>query len=568
MLIIRAPRAPFFFHQHAVMPEALYLLPGTQVFISRFGVFKAERRKYSGVMRSGFVARLRSILPLVLLATLATAQAAPPEAPVALAEKVFKQGDFHGAIAAYQKAIDRQPSPQAYAGLIKSLLKLDDVDAAMENAHKALELFPQSAVALAADGDVKFRRGLMAEAENQYTAALKRDGKCARAWLGMGRIDAAASQRRRSRDAFNRAHDLAPEDGDILYYWAVRLPYPQNVAGLEKHLAEYRDDAERERHEREYVNFLKALAGRKVWLPARAVERTEIKLHPIFAEGAVRHRAPPLATQSIITNPEDRLRGYSLEVKLNDRAKASVMLDTGASGLTISRKLAKKIGAKKLSEHSLEGVGNGGPAKGYEAWVEKVTIGDLEFHDCHVHVSPRRTPDYDGLIGTDVFEDYLVTVDLPAHKLRLEPLPKLAGETPGRRPAPMSSFTQYYRFGHILLIPTRVGDSAGGLFLLDTGSVTNAISPDLARKVSRVRGSNLTVKGVSGKVKDVFTTDEAVLQFSHFRQPHQDIATFDVHDLSKDLGTEVSGFIGFATLRTMKMIIDYRDGLVDFEYRP
>jgi hypothetical protein len=342
------------------------------------------------------------------------------------------------------------------------------------------------------------------------------------------------------------------------------------VSGLEKHLAEFRNDAEWERHEREFVDFLKALAGRKVWLPAREVQRAEIKLQPIFTpqQAAPQGNGTRAPVQSIIDNPETRVRGYSLQVKLNDRATGTVMLDTGASGLTISRKLAEKAGAKKLSDHSLEGVGNEAPLKGYEAWVDKVTIGELEFHDCHVHVTPRNNPDFDGLIGTNVFEDYLVKVDLPARKLLMEPLPELIETASGKAPARKSSFTQFYRFGHILLMPTTVGTSARGLFLLDTGSATNSISPQLARRVSRVRGSNVAVHGMSGNVKDVYTADEAVLQFSRFSQLHQDMVTFDVHAISKDLGTEVSGFIGFPTLRNMKMIIDYRDGLVDFEYKP
>jgi tetratricopeptide (TPR) repeat protein len=515
---------------------------------------------------------LRLVLPFLVATFLAAhplAASGPDETP-GNATVLFNQGDFRAAAAAFQKIIDQAPSPEAYAGLVQSLLKLDDVDAAEDQARKGLEKFPQSAVALAADGDVKFRRGLMAEAEDQYGSALKRDEKCARAWLGMARIDAAASLPQRAKEALSKAHELARQDGDTLYYWAIAQPYPQNVSGLEKHLAEFRNDAEWERHEREFVDFLKALAGRKVWLPAREVQRAEIKLQPIFTpqQAAPQGNGTRAPVQSIIDNPETRVRGYSLQVKLNDRATGTVMLDTGASGLTISRKLAEKAGAKKLSDHSLEGVGNEAPLKGYEAWVDKVTIGELEFHDCHVHVTPRNNPDFDGLIGTNVFEDYLVKVDLPARKLLMEPLPELIETASGKAPARKSSFTQFYRFGHILLMPTTVGTSARGLFLLDTGSATNSISPQLARRVSRVRGSNVAVHGMSGNVKDVYTADEAVLQFSRFSQLHQDMVTFDVHAISKDLGTEVSGFIGFPTLRNMKMIIDYRDGLVDFEYKP
>lgn len=470
---------------------------------------------------------------------------------------LFNHGEFRQAAAAFQKTIDQQPTPEAYAGLIQSLLKLDDVDAAEAQARNALEKFPQSAVTLAAAGDVKFRRAMMPEAEQQYAAALKLDDKCARAWLGMSRIESAKAKPRQAWEDLMKAYELGPQDGDILYYWALAQPYPKNVAELEKHLAHFRNDADWERREREYVDFLKALAGRRVWLLARPVQQTELKLQQVISSEpmAPQGRNALSGVQPTIANWGDRLRGYTLELRLNEHAKARVLVDTGSSGLTISQKLAEKAGAKKLSERSLDGVGNSGPMKAYEAWVDKVTIGELEFHDCHVRVTPRVSGDFDGLIGTNVFEDYLITLDPAARKLRLEPLPNRAEKTQGL-------FTPFYRFGHIVLMPTTVGKSAYGLFLLDTGATYDSMSPQMARRVSRLRDSNFRVKGMSGNVEKVYTVDEAVLDFAQVHHTFQDLVTFDVHLISKQLGTEVSGMIGFVTLKNMKVVIDYRDGVV------
>lgn len=507
-----------------------------------------RNRKIVLEARSSLVVKLRPIV-FLLLTMFAAAQAPSGLAPasasaLATAHADFNRGDFHAAEADYQLIIEKAPLlAEAHAGLVHSFLKLDDVDAAQQASQEALQVLPNSSEVLAADGDVLFRRGLLAHADERYQAAIQLDVKCARAWLGMGRIQSAESQRDRSRDAFARAHELDPNDGEILYYWAVRLPFPQNVRQLKRHMALYHDDAERERHESEYIDFLQALNGRKVWILSRQVPRAEIKLQPV------------------ISNVENGPRAYSLKVKLNDRASGIAMLDTGASGLTISKKLAEKAHAVMLSVHSLEGVGNSGPAKGYEAWVDKVTIGDLEFHDCHVHVSPRESPDYDGLIGTDVFEQYLVSIDFPARKLRLDPMPAAT-------PFANDSFSSFYRFGHIMLLPTNVGETAHGLFALDTGASTNSMSPGIARRVSTVRSSDIPVNGVSGRVSNVFTADETVLQFSRFRQPHENMITFDLHGLSKDLGTEISGLLGFATLKKMTITIDYRDGLVGFDYKP
>ena len=231
------------------------------------------------------------------------------------------------------------------------------------------------------------------------------DDKCARAWLGQGKVDAVYARRSQAKTAIAKAHDFDSQDGDAFYEWAIRLPYPENVAALERHLAEFHNDPEEERHEREYKDFVKALAGRKTWILARDVDRTEIKM------------------DALTVGARMVLRGYGLRVRLNDRATVTLLVDTGSSGITITRKLAEKIGARKLSEQALEGVGKSGPAVGYKAWVDKIVIGDLEFHDCFVQATPREIAEVDGIIGMDVFSQYLVTLDLPARKLHLEPMP-------------------------------------------------------------------------------------------------------------------------------------------------
>jgi tetratricopeptide (TPR) repeat protein len=485
------------------------------------------------------------VLLLILLALLLTAQTPAPVAddPLADARQLFHQGDFRGAATAFRKVIAAQPLPEAYSGLVRSLLKLDDVKAAEESSQKALAALPQSALVHAARGDVYFRRGMIPEAEDEYRAALKLDDQTARAWLGQGKVDSTLARRSKSKAAIAKAHELDPGDGDALYEWAIRQPYPENVAALEKHLTEFHNDPEEERHEREYKEFVKAIAGRKVWVPAREVERTEIKL------------------EALTVGPGLARRGYGLRVRLNDRATVTLLLDTGSSGVIITRKLAEKIGASKLSEQGLEGVGKSGASVGYKAWVDKVVIGDLEFHDCFVQATPREIAQVDGTIGTDVFAKYLVNVDFPGRKLRLESLPPASGES---RPADAESFTQAFNFGHFLLVPTDVGKKATGLFAIDSGSNANTISPELAKSVPAMRSFNVPMTGASGQINSAFVADDATLHFAGVRKTGERISTLDLSSVSKDLGTELSGQIGFSAMEEMKVLINYRDGVVKF----
>jgi tetratricopeptide (TPR) repeat protein len=481
-----------------------------------------------------------------MLAPLSGAQSLPVSDDDALvnARHLFRQADFQDAAAAFQKIVDAKLSAEAYAGLVRSLLKADDVKAAEESSQKALTVLPESAMIHAARGDVYFRRGLIPQAEDEYRAALKIDEKSARAWLGQGKVDAAYTRRSQAKTAIGKAHELDPEDSDAFYEWAIRLPYPENVAALERHLAEFHNDPEDERHEREYKEFVKALAGRKTWVPAREIERTEIKM------------------EALTVGSRMVRRGYGLRVRLNDRATVTLLLDTGSSGVTITRKLAEKIGARKLSEQALEGVGKSGPAVGYKAWVDKIAIGDLEFHDCFVHATPREIAEVDGTIGTDVFSQYLITLDLPAHKVRLEPA--LARRDDGMPAQAEAAFTQAFTFGHFLLVPTEVGKKATGLFVIDSGANANTISPELARLMPEMRAFNSPMSGASGVVNSAFIADDATLRFARMNRRGERISTVDLHPVSKNLGVEISGQIGFSALENMKVTIDYRNGLVQF----
>ncbi len=177
------------------------------------------------------------------------------------AHHLFRQADFRGAAAAFRKIVEAKPSPEAYAGLVRSLLKADDVKVAEESSQKALAAFPDSAIIHAERGDVDYRRGLISQAEEEYRAALKLDDKCARAWLGQGKVDDVNTRHSKAKENIGKAHELDPQDSDAFYEWAVRLPYPEIVAALERHLAEFHNDPEAERHEREYKDFVKSLAA-------------------------------------------------------------------------------------------------------------------------------------------------------------------------------------------------------------------------------------------------------------------------------------------------------------------
>jgi predicted aspartyl protease len=223
----------------------------------------------------------------------------------------------------------------------------------------------------------------------------------------------------------------------------------------------------------------------------------------------------------------------------------------------------------------------------------------------------------------DVLSRFLVTLDFPGRKLLLDPLPPRPGESaaaPGLNtsdvdpddseavtepdkpvaqtdadlklsaspPAPdpakkaaahgpynryiapeMKDYTQVFRVGHMLILPAALNDDKIRLFIMDTGAWTTTISPQAAREVTKIHSDDrLQVKGINGEVKNVYSADKITFRFAHLAQEARDVVSFDNSKISKNAGLEISGFVGATTLDQLTIHIDYRDGLVKFDYDP
>jgi predicted aspartyl protease/Tfp pilus assembly protein PilF len=518
------------------------------------------------------------------------------------ADRLAQSGAFADAILMYQHALKTDPKlVPAQAGLVRAYLRDNQVDAAFELAKTSLAAQPNSAPLLAAMGAVQYRRGEIPDAETSLLSAKKIDPDMVQSYLVLARLYRTALLFRRAYDQVKRAHEIAPQDPEVQRAWLGMLPRRDRLKALEAYLASpHPDNTDENASLIAWLEYLKATVDQPVHSCklTNNIENTETQMQ-------------------ILLRDTKHVAGYGLLVKINDRNQR-LLLDTGASGILINRRAAEKAGLKRISEVQFKGIGDKGQRDAYFAVADQVRIGDLEFKDCVVTVSEKSMGlDEDGLIGADVFSSYVVDIDIPADMLRLSPLPKrpedsaakasLASEAdsnpdpddqaesakapspqekpgPDKSPAPaasprlpkdryiapeMAKWARIYRIGHDLLVPTHVNESKTMLFILDTGAFSNMMSTKAARTVTKVSSDEtMKIKGLSGEVNKTYSADKATLQFGNIRQPNQDIVSIDLSGLSKSLGVEVSGFLGFSTFRQLEMKIDYRDGLVEFIYDP
>jgi predicted aspartyl protease/Flp pilus assembly protein TadD len=500
----------------------------------------------------------------------------PAHEPTA-AEKAYLAGNASQAESLYREALGKAPHDATLtAGLVRSLLREQKVDDAASAVATELATAPNSVPLLTASAEVQYRQGKVAQAFATVNEAFKIDPCNPRLYLISARIFRLNSMYASERRDIATAHALDPSDMDIRRTWLGTLPLTQRIDEQKQLLATANgmDPEERARVEKGLPNLMRwASNSDKTCHVASDTSATELPMVPILAEGN-----------------STRIQSWGLRVLFNGK-ETILGVDTGASGLTINRAVADRAGLKPVGRIELGGVGDQGPQGAFVAYVDSIRIGALEFRDCTATVTDRKDIlTMDGLIGTDVFSSYLVTLDYPMRKFLLSQLPPRPNDAAGRSGTlnteagdqgasaqpqdryispTMKDYVGFFRSGHFMLVPTRLNGKTERLFMVDTGAFSSSISPETAREVTKVHGNApVEVRGLSGNVAKVSTSEAVLFQFGGIQQQNNDLFAFDTSGLSRSAGMEVSGFLGSTVLRQLTISIDYRDGLIKFDYDP
>ncbi len=471
----------------------------------------------------------------------------------------YRKGDFKSAVQIYRTLVQVDPKNEmAQSGLLRSLLRNENLEEANASAIEALKSLPGSSSVLSSMGDISFRMGNLSEAFEKYRRAIESDPRNGRAYLGMAKLYSSDFNQKSMRVMDRKAYENDPTDPEIIYAYATDLPAAEQIPLLERYLQVGSNEPEiRRSSARDQIAYLKVMGDQPTWVLNGEPRISTIGLHPI-------------------TSARNERSGYRIKVSINGQKPIDLQLDTGACGLMIPRRLAERFGVRIMSESKLRGMGDEGERKSFVGVADSVRFGDVEFHDCRIQVSERNLlSNTQGLVGSDVFKQFLISLDLPRSQIRLAPLPLIQGrryddpeswEGLDRCSIPdLDGFMQVRRWGPLLL-ETHVNEKIRGYFFLDTGAFSNLISIELARKVTSVQASNASIMGVSGSVKDVGIARSVLLQAGRFRQQNDGIWAISFKKMSKDAGLEISGILGHPLLSQLIVVIDYRDGLLDLVY--
>jgi len=495
--------------------------------------------------------------------------------PIEEAQNLYLMGEFDQAVERYQSLIrGGADDAVAYAGMARAYLKLEKPDKAYTAASKAVELDPFLATAHSALGEVYFRQGQLYEAQTRFLFPFKQGQQDARSYLGLARLYLASFNSKRAKVAIDKAYSLSPHDPEISGEWLNTRPIPEQIKAMEA-----------------------LLASPSGFYSRRAV--ADIRHRLAMMKDEVEH---PERTCSLVNPPErDEMplvlagnadhpsRMLALEVAVNG-AKSKLVIGTGEQGIVINGKIARKAHVEAIIRTDEEGLGKENPPESYAGFVRSIKVGAFEFRNCYLTVDERVAPgsyfDYfDGSIDAVYFHNYLVDLDMPHARLRLEPLPQRpatedqdgeqmnwtdpdAAKFHDRYTAPdMSTWTQLYRFGNLLAVPTQFNESPPELFDISTAAERNVISADFARNWATLEGTAPPMFGINGRIDNRFT-GTAKLQFAGLVFYSTAENSADLTTVNERVGTQIEGTLGFEVLHNLRTEIDYRDGLIHFENGP
>ncbi len=456
----------------------------------------------------------------------------------------------------YSRARAENPNqPELVYGLVRALLRDHRSQDAYAAAADALERNPKAAAVQTAAGLAAYRRGELSEAEKFFRSALQLNTDDPGALRGLASLYSAVSAFHAARELDLKAYRAAPDDPELMLHYADTLKRAEHIAALEKVLPILDPDSEEAQKLRAHISDDRALGDRQTARLLSPYKANSIKL---------------LRLQ----NGPSHTSGYGLRAQLNKRQTVTLLLDTGASGISLSPQAIKKAGLEKLGSETspVKGIGDKAVYPSLSYLATELRIGEVAFADCSVDVFPTaRSSDFDGIIGADVFSDFVITMDFPRLEVSLTPRPNhKPGDTrePVDAPAPPQGFHRIFRLGNHLAVPTMINGGKSSLFLIDSGAFENLIDTVVGKESTKVYGDDRTVvEGIQGKVKQASRAERVTLTFAGFQQENLNLLAISLDKLSDEMGIAIGGVLGLPVLAQLTVTVDYLEGTVRFEYR-
>jgi tetratricopeptide (TPR) repeat protein len=417
-------------------------------------------------------------------------------------------------------------------GHVRSLLRLQRWREALSEAREQTVKLEDAVEVTTALAEALFRAGRLEEIDAVLAPLATRDDAPGRALAVLGRLREAEGRDAEAVELMRRAVEASPDDRDVLYWAAGATPTRAAAAErLERYLELSRgDEPESIEAAGGWLDLMRLLGERPVWIPEGRPERLEVPL------------------QRIWDSVTGVTQGFVIRVALGDKGKpVRLLLDSGAPGLYVIRRLSKKRGFEPLSEQAAFGGGGSGRHLTTRGMFSSVAIGGLRFRDALATTNKQEldpTGRYHGVLGLAVFDGYRVTLDLENDRLLLD------------APAEVPEGEPYWMVGGQFLVKAVIDGAAPGMFLFDTGATRTLIDSALASEVEGARfGPAVALQGFGGRLPGVRRLDGVVVTFQGL-SPEGSVRAADLSMRSRVGGLEISGFLGLDLWNRSRLVVD------------
>lgn len=445
--------------------------------------------------------------------------------------------------------LPQQPSaidPNQILATAERFMKDDKYEEALDAAGSAVERWPEHPAAHVAMADALYRRGDFEEAERHYRRAVEIDPNSATAHFGVGRILRTLGRYGEAAESFHKAAALAPE-------------VPKHLRVLANHLARREDSLVMLRR---YLDRVKRDPASEPETTARNVEAWVALLEKMGDQPLSDFaKKEPCEVALSVTGGQAHVKLTVAGLK-NQR----FVFDTGATGMTISPRVAARAKLEPIRPFTISGTGARRFETGTLVVVPEISVGEgIVIRNVPATVRDPAGPE-EGLIGPSIFHPFAITVDLKSRRL--------AFETPG---SPRAGVGEAFRnVGGEILLTARVNGVPLNA-MLDTGASSTIVGATTLRRAPGLEAmpgpwGHLVAGGdrpgggigVGGAMADPKVIIKGMISFAGRDYTAAGVRSGDLSGFSRSLESEIYLILGSDHLDDSPFTIDYREMKVTF----
>ena len=437
--------------------------------------------------------------------------------------------------------------PNQLAEKARALLKEDLYEDARADLTESLARWPDHAPLHVAMADGLYRRGDFDEAERHYRLAVERDANHAAAHFGVGRVLRTLGRYGEAAESFSRAAALDPE-------------VPRHLRILANHLARREDSLAMLRRYLELARQQPGVEEESMILNVEAWVALLAKMGDTPLSEMVRAEPCTVPLQMASGQLHVKMRVGGLK---NQR----FVFDTGATGLTISHRIASRLKLTPIRPFTISGTGARGTETGELVVIPEIALGVAgDKGEPGEAIVVRNVPatirdpagTEEGLVGPSLFSMFDITVEMKKARLSFE---TPAAARPGHA-------LKFRNVGGQILITAMINGTPFNT-MVDTGADSTIIGKTTVGRVPGLqvvpaRWQEGATIGIGGPLAERKRILKGSLSFAGRDYTASGLLSGNLSGFSRALESEVYIMLGAQHLRDTPFTISYREMTVTF----